>query len=85
MQLHAETPVGLAEGHGVPLVALLSSVTRLLALEQLVVQSETWKATDEKKKVGGGGFFPPHSGRVCVHRQKMLRSDLREAHIKSVH
>lgn len=48
MQLHAEAPVRLAEGHGVPLVALLSSVTGLLALEQLVVQSETWKATDEK-------------------------------------
>lgn len=53
MQLHAETPVRLAERHGVPLVALLSSVTRLLALEQLVVQSETWKATDEKKSGWG--------------------------------
>lgn len=68
MQLHAETPVGLAEGHVVPLVALLSSVTRLLALEQLVVQSETWKATDEgkKKKWVGEFFFSPHSGHVCV-------------------
>lgn len=64
MQLHAETPVGLAEGHGVPLVALLSSVTGLLALEQLVVQSETWKATDEKKK--SGRFFFPPTAAVCV-------------------
>lgn len=54
MRLHAETPVGPAEGHGVPLAVLLSSVTRLLALEQLVVQSETWKATDEREKKKSG-------------------------------
>lgn len=42
MQLHAETPVGLAEGKGAPPLALVSSVSGLLlALEQLVVQRET--------------------------------------------
>lgn len=41
-QLHAETPVGLAEGKGAPPLALVSSVSGfLLALEQLVVQRET--------------------------------------------
>lgn len=61
-RLHAEAPVGLA---GAPPAALLSSVTRLLALEQLVVQRETWKKKMKKKKrirkwevgeqEGGGG------------------------------
>lgn len=38
MQLHAETPVGLAEGEGAPPLALMSSVSGLLlALQQLVV------------------------------------------------
>lgn len=42
MQLHAETPVRLAEGKGAPALALMSSVSGLLlALEQLVVQRET--------------------------------------------
>lgn len=42
MQLHAGTPVGLAEGNGSPPRALVSSVAGLLlALDQLVVQGET--------------------------------------------
>lgn len=42
MQLHAETPVGRAEGKGAPPLALVSSVSGLLlALEHLVVQRET--------------------------------------------
>lgn len=44
MQLHAGTPVGLAEGKGAPLHALMSSVAGLLlALDQLVVR-EPWNA-----------------------------------------
>lgn len=42
MQLHAGTPVGLAEGRGSPPHALMSSVAGLLlARDQLVVQGET--------------------------------------------
>lgn len=42
MQLHAGTPVGLAEGKGSPPHALMSSVAGLLlGLDQLVVQGET--------------------------------------------
>lgn len=48
MQLHAETPVGPTERQDVSLVALVSSVARLLALEQLAVHGKTWRATDER-------------------------------------
>ena len=41
MQLHAETPVGPAERQDVPLVTFLSSLTRLLGLEQLAVHRKT--------------------------------------------
>lgn len=43
MWLHAETPVGPAEWQDVPLVAFLSSIGGLLALEELAVHRKTWK------------------------------------------
>lgn len=57
-----------------PLVAFLSSVTGLLALEQLVVHRKTWETADESKinlKKGGRAAQgpPPH---LCVHKQKRL-------------
>lgn len=46
MRLHAETPVGPAERRDMPLVAFMSSVTGLLALEQLAVHRETCFTAD---------------------------------------
>lgn len=43
MRLHAETPVGPAEWQDVPPVAFVSSVSGLLALEQLAVHRQTWE------------------------------------------